>query len=390
MTDDQQRPVPGVRPDQPEVRVEYPRSYPVRVRRRGGCLKTAIIVGITFLVTIVLLAGVAAYFLVRDPDRLLGFFRRVTPRYYPLAIAVADGETVHVLYNSGSLVPEVVRTGNRFDLAWRSEAAHATLAQGRWTRREAIEPFTGAVLFNDTLWILDDGGYRTWSDGGWSDTVAMPDWISPRGCVAGDTLWIFYEDADRMLRATTTNDGTQWTPGGLQQQLPAPPTGDEHARFLETLHARYRVAVLDERPYVFWYDPDAGRVRFRFHDGSWSQPHSCRGSMLFAVAATGAVLYFFDVPAWRKDEEYGYDEATVTMRTFDGRHWTKPDELEIETTLCLDASRVGDDVWLFTSGYRSLYYTVYSKGDWGRTTKVPAPKPARGKPVKEEEPRSLE
>jgi len=382
---------PPEQPPQPTAAPERVAPQPPKPRRRRGCLRTAIIIGATFLATVVAVVGVASYLLVRNPGQILEALRAVAPISYPKATAVAQGETVHVLYHRGALVPDVIQVGNRSDLVWRTEAFHGMTTDGEQINSTPIEPFTSAVCFQGVLWVLDTGSYRTWSDGAWSETIPM-EWIKPTGCVAGGKLWVFYEDRDRVLNLVTTTDGTRWEQGALRQPLPALPGDEDEAnRFLKTLQARFRVAVLDDRPYVFWYDPARKKVRFRFYEEVWSQPHSVRGSMLFAVAATDAVLFFFDAPVWRQDEDFGYDKATVTMRTFDGRRWSKEsDELDMDTVFCLDASRVGDDIWLFTSGFKSLNYTIYSEGDWSLTMKVPRPEPPGRVPTNmKEEPEEL-
>jgi len=368
-------------PQKPIARTERPVAHPQTARRRSGCLRSAAVVIVTFLITTILIVGVASYLLARHPEWALDALRFVTPTYYPLATAAAEGETVHVLYQNGSLVPEMVQTGGRGDLRWRTEAFHGTVTDGAWTGPAPVEPFTSAVRFQETPWVLGNGGYRTWSDGAWSEIVPKTEWLNPKGCVAGGTLWVFYEDKERVLSLVTTTDGTRWEPGGFRQQLPSFLT-DEENRFLEKRRARFRVAVLDDKPYVFWYDPARGKVRFRFFDQTWSQPQTVTATRLFAVVATDRVLYFFDVPAWQRDEEFGYGKATVTMRTFDGKRWSEDaDELDVATTFCLDASRVGNDIWLFTSSYKSLQYTVYSDGEWGPTLKVPRPQRTRRVPA---------
>jgi len=371
---------------QPTVTVKRTAVYPPQPSRRYGCRRTAITVFLTFVVTVVLLIGGSVYLLVRQPEQLLYALRTVTPRYYPVALAVEGDEKTHVFYQTGSLVPDVVRRANRFDLAWQTEAFHGMVADEVWEKPAPIGPFTGAVRFKGTMWLLGTGGYRTWSSGAWTATVPKNDWVNPRACVAGDRLWVFCENAERVLSVTVTADGATWQPGGLQQKLPSLPDNDEHAnRFLDELRARFRVTVLNDKPYVFWYDPARKKVRYRFHDRAWSQPHSATATVLFAVAAAGPVLYLFDVPDWRENEEFGYDEAVVTMRTFDGKKWSEPSELDAVTTLCLDASSVGDDIWLFTSGYKSLFYATYSDGDWGPTIKVPKPKAAAGSSARKQE-----
>ncbi len=385
------QPTEPAAPMRPAAPTRPAAPYPPRPRRRGGCLRRAAGIGLTFLIAIALVIGGGYYLLMRQPERLLGWLQGVMPRYYPIAIAAPDGENVHVLYRTGSLVPDLVRTGNRPDLKWDIESVHGITTEGVWTHTATVGPFTSAVWFQDALWLLDTGGYRTWSDGAWSETVLRKEWNNPRGCVAGGKLWVFYEDINRVLRVITTTDGATWEPGDLRQQLPSPDEDDEADQFLGKLYARFRVAALGETPYVFWFDPARKKVRFRFYDQAWSQPHSVTGSLLFTVAATPDLLYFFDVPVWRANEEYGYDEATVTMRTFDGRHWSTADELDLETTLCLDASAVGHDIWLFTSSYRSLFYTAFTDGDWGQTIKVPKPKAAERTPAEaEDEPENTE
>ena len=313
---DQATPNTTDQPRQPAAPMRPTAPYPPRPRRRGGCLRRAAAIGLTFLIAIALLVGGGYYLLMRQPERLLGWLRGVMPRYYPIAVAAPDGENVHVLYRTGSLVPDLVRTANRTDLKWDIDSVHATTTEGVWTHTAGVGPFTSAVWFQDALWLLDTGGYRTCSDGAWSETVLKKEWTNPKGCVAGGNLWVFYEDINRVLRVTTTPDGTTWEPGNLRQQLPSPPDQDDEAnQFLGKLYARFRVAALGDRPYVFWYDLTRNKVRFRFYEETWSRPHSVTGSLLFAVAATPDLLYFFDVPVWHPNEEFGYDEAAVTMRT---------------------------------------------------------------------------
>jgi hypothetical protein len=373
-------------PVQPAVAVRRRAVYPPRPSRRRGCRRTAIIVLLTFVVSVVLVVGGVVYLLFRQPERLLEALRVVTPKYYPIALAVEEDNEVHVFYRVGSLVPDVERRAHRFDLAWRTTAFHGTVADEVPTRPTPIEPFTGAVRFKDTLWLLADGGYRTWSGDAWSELTPKPEWLRPQACVAGGKLWVFYEDRDRVLSVAATADGKTWQLGGLQQKLPSLDEAEKEAnRFLGELRARFRVAVVNDKPYVFWYDPARKRLSFRFYDTAWSLPHSAGGTALFAVAAAGPLLCLFDVPAWRENEELGYDEAVVTMRTFDGQRWSEPADLDVVTTLCLDASSVGDDIWLFTSGYKSLSYTIYSDGNWGLTVKLPKPESAAGPAVEQQE-----
>jgi hypothetical protein len=360
----------GYTPQQPGMSPQWPALAQRPKRRVSGCIKALVITAVTVFV----LVGSCIYIVAKHPRWLLRVFN-VEPTEYALATAVSDGRTVHVLYHNESFIPVMVKGGEEPEFEIGALAFHGTFADGSWSDLDPVEPFSSAVWFQDALWVFHDGGCRTLVNGQWENVLSDTEWVFPVASLLGQKLCLFYTDAKRTLRVATSTDGRQWTPGKLERPLPKPNWNpDVVSHFVDKADPPFRVAMLRGSPYVFWYDWRTAQLYYICYRRGWTEPQvAVQGSEVDVVAAGGRI-YLFELFDFRDGQNLLLEPAKVGMYIFDGSFWSEQQDLGFKTTGCLNASGVGNDVWLFTSENGRLVYRILSNGQWSKAQEVPKPK----------------
>jgi hypothetical protein len=360
----------GYTPQQPAGPPQWPGMIQQPKRRASGCIKALVITAVAFVVIV----GSCVYVVVKHPRWLLGVLK-VEPGEYALAAAVSDGKVVHVLYHNESPIPIMTKAGDEPEFELGALAFHGTLADDAWSDVNPIEPFSSALWFQGALWAFHDGGCRKLINDRWETVATNTEWGCPVARLLGQKLCVFYVDANRTLRVATSADGRDWTPGKLERSLPKPAWDEDViSHFARKAHPPFRAVVLGNCPYVFWYDWSAGSINYICFNRGWTQPLGLDEGSEFDVITAEGRIYLFLLFDFHDNQDFRLEPAKVGVYTFDGTFWSERRSLGFTTSGCLNASRVGNDIWLFTSEKGRLVYRVLSNGRWSPPNTIPKPK----------------